>query len=114
MTDTKQLLPIGTIVRLANSDGLVMIAGFLPEGASHPGEIWDYSGFLFPIGIQDAEEVFLFDNNQIEEIYALGYQDAEAFEFLAGIADLKTRLEEEAQGGNQGEAPDQEGEDDNV
>ena len=92
MTRTEQILPIGTVVKLQNSTALLMIAGYLPEGESNRGKIWDYSGFLYPIGLRDPKEVYLFDQNQIAEIHALGYQDTEAFGFLAHMKEMKETM----------------------
>ena len=45
----KKLLPIGTVVILKESDGRVMISGYLPVTQSRPDYAWDYSGFRFPL-----------------------------------------------------------------
>ena len=100
MTENTNLMPVGTVVMLADSTAPVMICGYLPEGENHAGKIWDYSGFAFPIGQRDAREVYLFDDDQIEEILAMGYQDTESFAFLKKLHDVKKQLlEAEKDGG---------------
>ena len=76
------LLPIGSVVQLKNSTARVMIAGYLTRSVSNPDYVWDYSGFKFPIGYMNNDEVYCFDQEQIEEILAMGYQDAEQFVFI--------------------------------
>lgn len=80
-----QLLPIGTVVQLEDSTARVMIAGYLPTGPSRPGYVWDYSGFKFPIGYMDDDEIYLFDQGQIETVLALGFQETEQFDFIAKL-----------------------------
>ena len=79
------LLPIGSVVRLKDSEANVMVAGYLPTGDARPGYVWDYSGFKFPLGYVDNEEIYCFDEDQIELIIALGYQDIEQFAFARSL-----------------------------
>lgn len=78
---SNRLLPIGTVVQLKNSTARVMVAGYLSESAARPGYVWDYTGFKFPIGYVNNNEIYCFDQEQIEQIFALGYQDSEQFAF---------------------------------
>lgn len=77
----RQFLPIGSVVGLKDSDAFVMIAGYMPTGPARPGYVWDYSGFKFPLGYVNDNEIYCFDQDQIEQVFALGYQDAEQFAF---------------------------------
>lgn len=79
------LLPIGSVVRLKDSDANVMVGGYLATGDARPGYVWDYSGFKFPLGYVDNEEIYCFDQDQIELILALGYQDIEQFVFARSL-----------------------------
>lgn len=87
------LLPIGSVVLLKESTKKVMIVGVCQRGAGDPEKIWDYSGVLFPEGYIDANKLFMFDNEQIDQVFALGYQDQEQMEFKkkadAVIRDMK-------------------------
>lgn len=80
------LLPIGSVVQLKNSTARVMIAGYLPTGPAKPGYVWDYSGFKFPLGYVSNDEVYCFDQGQIDQVLALGYQDTEQFTFIHELA----------------------------
>lgn len=79
------LLPIGSVVRLKDSTADVMVAGYMPVGDTRPGYVWDYSGFKFPLGYVRNDEIYCFDQDQIEVVLAMGYQDSEQFEFVDAL-----------------------------
>lgn len=74
------LLPIGSVVLVGNSTKKVMIVGLCQKGGAE-GKLWDYAGVVFPEGYIDPNKMFLFNNEQISQVYALGYQDAEQIAF---------------------------------
>jgi len=75
------LLPIGSVVLLNDSTKKVMIVGVCQRGVSNPDIIWDYVGVVFPEGFLAADKMFMFNNEQIQQIYAIGYQDGEQLLF---------------------------------
>jgi len=75
------LLPIGSVVLVGNSTKKVMIVGLCQKGGSDEVKLWDYAGVIFPEGYLDPNKLFLFNNDQVTRIFALGYQDAEQIEF---------------------------------
>lgn len=77
------LLPIGTVVLLKESVKKVMIIGVCQRGGSNPEKIWDYSAVIFPEGYLAADKVLMFDNEQIQQVFAIGYQDADQLAFKA-------------------------------
>ena len=80
-------LPIGTIVLLKGGTKSVMITGFCAVEGKNDGNVWDYSGCLFPEGILISGQAALFNHSQIERIEHMGYVDEEEKEF-------KTKLKE--------------------
>ncbi len=90
------LLPIGTVVLLKESTKRVMIIGLLQQ-QNTTNKIWDYAAVYYPEGYMGADKTFLFNGDQIERVYALGYQDEEQFEFKehADATYLKIRAEEQ-------------------
>ncbi|WP_455721606.1 DUF4176 domain-containing protein [Agathobacter sp.] len=84
------LLPIGSVVLIGNSKRRVMIVGVCQKGGSNPEKIWDYTGVIFPEGFLDPENMFLFDNEQITKVFAIGYQDEEQMAFKQ-MADAKIK-----------------------
>ncbi|MEY8316985.1 DUF4176 domain-containing protein [Oscillospiraceae bacterium 50-58] len=101
---SKEFLPIGSVVQLTDSTGLVMIAGYLPISKRRPGYIWDYSGFRFPIGYTDDEDIYCFDNNQVEVVYAYGYMDIEEEHFTGRLTAAKEQVAEMARQKKEGKA----------
>lgn len=93
------LLPIGSVVLIGNSEKKVMIIGVCQRSAKERERIWDYSGVIYPEGFLDPQKMFLFDNEQITQIFALGYQDAEQLAFKQkadlAISKLKNKTAEE-------------------
>ena len=79
----KDWMPIGSVVRLRGGQRLAMVAGYMPiDGVS--GKAWDYAAYPYPEGKQDPSEAF-FDRADIEELYQLGFCDAEGMAFLARL-----------------------------
>ena len=76
-------LPIGSVVKIKDSQKRLMITGYLPIESSENGEkkIWDYCGCLYPEGMLTSTTNFLFNQDKIEEITFLGLEDEEEKEF---------------------------------
>ena len=89
------LFPIGTVVLLKESTKRVMIVGVCQRGADNPGSLYDYTGVPFPEGYLSGDKMFMFNNDQIHQVFAIGYQDAEQLAFKtkvdALIADLRSQ-----------------------
>ncbi len=64
-----------------------MIVGVLQRDSSS-GNLWEYVGVLYPEGYVGAKDMFLFNTDAIDKIFAIGYQDTEQFEFKE-IADQR-------------------------
>lgn len=90
----KGLLPIGTVVLLKNSRKRVMIIGALQKQIKEGAEeiIWDYSACLYPEGYLGPNKTFLFNSDQIEKVFAVGYQDEEQFAFKEKIDQVRKDL----------------------
>lgn len=93
----KGLLPIGSVVLVGNSKKKVMIVGVCQKGGSTEQKLWDYAGVIFPEGYLDSQKMFLFNNEQITQIYALGYQDAEQMAFKEKADEAIRRLRKEGE-----------------
>jgi len=75
------LLPIGSVVLLKESTKKVMTVGVCQRSAQNPDTIYDYVGVVFPEGFLDANKMILFNNNMIDQVFMIGYQDAEELIF---------------------------------
>lgn len=90
----KILLPIGTIVELKNGSGKLMITGYGMQNNTD-GKYYDYSSALYPMGFNPSE-LILFNEEDIKELYYLGYQEPKAIKFREGmtefVKDIKSGL----------------------
>ncbi len=77
----EKYLPIGTLIVPNGETKKLMITGFAVTDEGNPDKTWDYCGCLYPEGVISSEETYLFDHNQIEEVYHLGFSDDEEKEF---------------------------------
>lgn len=91
------LLPIGTVVLLKNSNKRLMIMGVCQKEVGEMAVLWDYAGCLYPEGYMGADKVYLFNNEQIEKVFAVGYQDDEQFIFKQKVDSIIKRIREEQQ-----------------
>lgn len=89
------LLPIGSVVLLNESKKKVMIVGVCQRSANDHSKIWDYTGVIFPEGFLAPDKMFMFNNEQIAQIFAIGYQDGEQLAFKAKIDEAIKKLREE-------------------
>ncbi len=85
------LLPNGSIVLLRDSSKRVMIYGRLQREVDG-NRVWDYIACLYPEGNINADHSFLFDNEQIENIYFVGYQDEEEIKFQHYLQELSREV----------------------
>lgn len=74
------LLPIGSVVLLEGAEKRLMICGRLQTDVS-TGKTYDYSACLYPEGVLDSKEFFMFNNENIKKLYFIGFQDEEELGF---------------------------------
>ncbi len=77
MNNELPTLPVGTVLKLKNDEFQFMIMGFNYEDED---KIYDYVGVIAPIGIEPIlkgvdKNVFFFNQEDIQEVYSLGYID---------------------------------------
>ena len=85
------MLPIGSVVMLKESTKKMMIIGFLQQ-QTDSDKVWDYVGLPFPEGYMGSARTYLFDQVQIDQVYALGYQDNEQFALSAHLDQMLKNL----------------------
>ena len=75
-----ELFPIGSVVLLKGGSKRLMIVGRV---VSHDGgeEINDYIGCFYPQGVVDVDNLFFFNQDSIEAVFFIGFQDSEEIEF---------------------------------
>ncbi len=86
--DIKGLLPIGTVVLLKNGEKRLMIAGIKQMDVENSGKEYDYYGVMYPEGHVGEDFQYLFNHEDISEIYFKGFEDNERVEFLNKLSTL--------------------------
>lgn len=69
-------LPIGSVVLLKEGKKRIMIYGRKLESRKDNLE-YDYIGCLYPEGYLSSDDVILFNHDQIQMVYFIGFQDLE-------------------------------------
>ena len=84
----KKFLPIGSVVLLKESKKRIMIVG-VKQKQVESNKVWDHCACLYPEGILNPDKLFLFDAEQIERLYFIGFQDGEGLSFLNKINSIE-------------------------
>lgn len=69
----KNLLPIGTVVRLKNGRKKIVICGFDVKETQKSNENYDYVGYPYPEGFISKEFNLIFNDQDVEEVFYKGY-----------------------------------------
>lgn len=83
--EIKELLPIGSVVLLSGGKKKLMIYG-VKQTDNSDGKDYDYIGVLYPEGNMGEGSQFLFNHNDIDQIYFRGYEDGEREMFISNLA----------------------------
>lgn len=86
-------LPIGTVCLLKNARKKVMVVGFCATATEVGDKVFDYIGCLYPEGVVSSNENLLFDHEQIDKIYYLGYSDEEDKTFKEKLKELLEKVD---------------------
>lgn len=73
------LLPNGTVIKAEKSNRKFMIIGNIFQDAD--GNMFDYAACIYPEGLINADEIYYFNNDDIEKVYFIGYQDGQQMAF---------------------------------
>ena len=73
----KKYLPLGTVCLLKEAKKKVMIIGFVAKGKDLGDKLFDYVGCVYPEGILTSNHNLLFNHNDIQEVYFIGFSNAE-------------------------------------
>ena len=89
----EKYLPIGTVVLLKGGKKRAMITGFCSVAQENQEKIYDYSGCVYPEGYLSSNQVCLFDHDQINKIFFLGYEDEEEKAFKEKLNTIVSSIE---------------------
>ena len=88
----EKYLPIGTVCLLKGAKKRVMITGFCTIADTNKEEIYDYNGCMYPEGVITSDKTCLFNHDQIEKIYYMGYSDQEDKLFKNNLKELVEQI----------------------
>lgn len=78
----KKYLPLGSVVLMKEAKKRVMITGYAVKSPESGDKLWDYIGCLWPEGMISSDRNLLFDHENIQQIFAVGYVDEEQKKFM--------------------------------
>ena len=99
----ERTLQFGSVVSLFGAEKRLMVLGYLKYLKGDDTSVYDYCGCTFPEGYLNSESTAVFNHQDIEHIYALGFQDELQFEFRNRLLQILEERDEAAQ-----EKPEQE------
>lgn len=91
----ERVLPIGTIVLLKGAQKRVMIIGYCKYMGNDTSKIYDYAGCVYPEGYLTPDTTALFDHDQIDVIFSLGFRNMIQHEFQQKLELALKNMEKE-------------------
>lgn len=88
-----KFLPLGTVCLLKNAQKKIMIIGYCATATETGDKYYDYVGCLYPEGVISANENLLFNHNQIDQIFFMGYSSHEQETFQQKLKDVMKKFE---------------------
>ena len=76
----RNILPIGSVVTLQKGRKKLMIIGRIQED-QYTNTLYEYAAVLYPEGVLNASELYMFQGEDIDRIYHVGLQEEEEFAF---------------------------------
>ena len=87
-----QYLSNGSVLVLKGAERKVMVCGRMQQTAE--GKKYDYCACPWPEGFQGGEMI-LFNNEDIDQVYYIGFQDADELKYLAFVNDVGLGVSDE-------------------
>ena len=86
----EKFLPIGSVVLLKGGKVRVMITGYATIDMNQKDKVFDYCGCVYPVGVIDSKQNLLFNHEDIERIFAIGFSDEEQKTFIKNFKESFT------------------------
>ncbi|PGM97348.1 DUF4176 domain-containing protein [Bacillus cereus] len=80
-----QLFPIGSIVILKEGTKKLMIFGRKQQVETDEVRKFDYMGCPYPEGYMNPDFTYLFNHDDIQEVFSTGYEDQEERTFQENV-----------------------------
>ena len=85
-TKIKDLLPVGSVIRLVKGKKCLVVIGIKQTDIS-TGETHDYLTVPYPEGYISKDAMFYVEHDKIDEVIFKGYSNSEREEFLKKVED---------------------------
>ena len=76
----KELLPLGSVITLKEGSKRLMITGRVQNQIGSK-DVYDYAAVLWPEGVIDSKHFYLFNQEDIDQLFYIGLQDVEEFRY---------------------------------
>ena len=76
-----RILPIGSIIKMQDSDLYLMIYGYVDSNKKIENDFYDYFCCIYPAGINGKNSI-LVKKDKIEKVIFIGYQDSNFERFI--------------------------------
>ena len=90
----EEWLPQGSVVLIDGFDVPVVITGRLQKNAEDD-QVFDYTGTLFPTGLQQSNEAVMFNSDKVSELLFLGYRNEDELKWSKELTKAKEELKRE-------------------
>ncbi len=80
----KNMLPIGSVVRIVGAERRLMVCGRL-VARGNDDTLYDYVGVIYPEGMVDSDNMFFFNRDAVEQVLFIGFQDEEEIRFRSDV-----------------------------
>lgn len=68
-----RLLPIGSIIKLGDTDYDILICGYGGKGTNN--RVYDYIGVIYPYGFISKNRILTFDKNKVTKVVYEGHKN---------------------------------------
>lgn len=83
-------LSLGSVVLIRTATKKVMITGYAAIDVEKKDKVYDYCACIYPEGVMSTEQTILFNHDDIDKIYCLGFSDKEQKEFASKLKNTLT------------------------
>ncbi len=88
MKDVRKYLPIGSVVLLRDGTKKLMIFGIIQQNMDDMTEEYDYIGVPYPEGNMGQDYQYLFQHDDIVEVFFTGFENEERRVFLDNLEEF--------------------------
>lgn len=90
----QKFLPLGTVVLLNNGKKKVMVTGYCCTGTETKDKLFDYAGCMYPEGVINSNQALMFNHDDIDKVYYVGYVDEESTAFNDKLIEVEKTIRE--------------------